>query len=323
MGTVRAVELPAPLAAAVSALGRGSRSGAAFALSERYRAGASSAAGPVVRSGSELAAYATVRFPATYAAAVAACSAVAAAAPGFAPESVLDVGSGLGATACAALAVWPSLRTVTCVEPDARAVAAGRTVLAASGDADVAWVTADWTATTRSTADLVTAGYVGNELDDPVAFARALWSAAAGVLLLLEPGRPDTYRALLDTRDALLADGAHTVAPCPHDERCPLPRSDWCHFGQRLPRSASHRQVKGAEQNYEDEKYSFVALGRSAAGRRDARILRRPVRRKGLVELRVCAPDGTTAPVRIGRSSPDYRAAKDAGWGDTWPPAGG
>lgn len=317
---MRAVDLPAPLAAALTALGRGGRAGAAQALSERYRAGTSSAGGPVVRSDAELAAYATVRFPATYAAAVAACSAVAAAVPEFAPVSLLDVGSGLGATACAALAVWPSLRTVTCLEPDARAVAAGRTVVAAArSGAEVTWLTADWRAAVGP-ADLVTAGYVGNELADPVAFARTLWSAASEVLLLLEPGRRDAYEALLDSREALLADGAHTIAPCPHDERCPLPRSDWCHFGQRLPRSAAHRQVKGAEQNYEDEKYSFVAMGRTAAPRRDARILRRPARRKGLVEWQVCAPDGTTAAVRIGRSSPDYRAAKDAGWGDTWPP---
>ena len=316
---MRAVELPAPLATAVADAGRGSRAGAAQALSERYRAGASSAGGHVLRSEGELAAYATVRFPATYAAAVAACSAVAAAAPGFAPRTLLDVGAGLGATACAATAVWPSLTEVTCVEPDARAVALGRPVVAAAApDATVTWVTDGWTRP-HAPAELVTAGYVGNELADPVAFARRLWEAAGQVLLLLEPGRREAYQSLLASRDTLLADGAHTLAPCPHDDRCPLPRSDWCHFGQRLPRTAAHRHAKGGEQSYEDEPYSYVALGREPAASRPGRVLRRPVRRKGLVELQVCAPDGTAGPVRIGKSAPTYRDAKDVDWGDAWP----
>jgi ribosomal protein RSM22 (predicted rRNA methylase) len=315
---VRAVDLPAPLADVLTATGHGARVQAARSLSERYRAGASSVDAPVVRSDAELAAYATVRFPATYAAAVAACTATAAADPAYAPVSLLDVGSGLGATACAALAVWPSIREVTCVEPDPRAVARGRDVLAAATDAPVTWVTGDWRAATGP-AELVTAGYVGNELADPVPFARGLWAATTGVLLLLEPGRRDAYRALIDSRDALLATGAHTVAPCPHDERCPLRQPDWCHFGQRLPRSAAHRQVKGADQNFEDEKYSYVALGRTPGVHHDGRVIRRPARRKGLVELQLCRPDGTAGPARIGRSSEDYRAAKDVGWGDTWP----
>lgn len=316
---MRAVELPGPLAAALTTVGRGSRPAAAQALSDRYRAGASSAAGHVLRSEGELAAYATVRFPATYAAAVAACSAVAAAAPAFAPRTLLDVGSGLGATACAATAVWPSLTEVTCVEPDARAVARGRELVAAAApNATVTWVTGDWRSATGP-ADLVTAGYVGNELADPVTFARGLWGATGAVLLLLEPGRREAYQALLASRDALLTDGAHTVAPCPHDDRCPLPRSDWCHFGQRLPRTAAHRHAKGGEQSYEDEPYSYVAMGREPAALHPGRVLRRPVRRKGLVELQVCAPDGTAGPVRIGRSAPTYREAKDVDWGDSWP----
>lgn len=321
---MRSIELPGPVAAVLSRLGRGTRATAAAALSERYRQGASSATGHVVRTPAELAAYATVRFPATHAAAVAAFTATAGAAPGFAPTSLLDVGSGLGATAAAALAVWPSIVRVTCVEPDARAVAGGREVLAAAApDVDVTWVTDGWAGAPAGRADLVTAGYVGNELADPVAFATGLWARTDAVLVVVEPGRMDTYRGLLAARDAVLADGGHTLAPCPHDDRCPLHRSDWCHFGQRLPRSAAHRQAKGADQNFEDEKYSYVAIGRAprttpAAGR----VIRRPARRKGLVELPLCRPDGTAGPARVGRSSPAYRDAKDVTWGDAWPPPG-
>lgn len=316
-GPVRAVDLPPELASALAGVGRGARSEAARALSERYRAGVSSAAGHAVRTPGELAAYAAVRFPATYAAARAAFTACALADPAFAPESLLDVGTGLGATACAALATWPSITRVTCVEPDTRAVAAGREVLAAATDAAVEWVTGRADAVAGRRADLVTTGYVGNELADPVGFATDLWAAADGVLVLLEPGRHDASHALLVSRAALVDAGATTLAPCPHDNRCPLQPSDWCHFGQRLVRTAAHRQVKGAELNHEDEKYSFVALARRPAADRPGRVIRRPVRRKGLVELRVCAPGGIVDD-RVPRSDPRHRAAKDVGWGDAW-----
>ena len=39
---------------------------------------------------------------------------------------------------------------------------------------------------------------------------------------------------------------------------------DWCHFTQRLQRSRAHKQVKGAELPFEDEKFAYVALTRAA-----------------------------------------------------------
>ena len=38
---------------------------------------------------------------------------------------------------------------------------------------------------------------------------------------------------------------------------------DWCHFTQRLQRSRAHKQVKGAELPFEDEKFAYVALTRA------------------------------------------------------------
>ena len=42
---------------------------------------------------------------------------------------------------------------------------------------------------------------------------------------------------------------------------------DWCHFTQRLPRSRAHKQIKGAELPFEDEKFSYVALTRAPVAR--------------------------------------------------------
>jgi ribosomal protein RSM22 (predicted rRNA methylase) len=126
------------------------------------------------------------------------------------------------------------------------------------------------------------------------------------------------------------------VAPCPHGAPCPLATAgppDWCHFAVRVNRSSLHRRVKGATLGYEDEKFAYVAaVAPGAAGAAvdpSARVLRNPVRRKGLVQLRLC----TVAVDASGRAEPSvgdvtisrrqgarYRAARDVSWGDAWPP---
>ena len=50
-----------------------------------------------------------------------------------------------------------------------------------------------------------------------------------------------------------------------------LQQPDWCHFTQRLPRSRAHKQIKGAELPFEDEKFAYVALTRAAVGPRRPR----------------------------------------------------
>src|SRR6185312_799620 len=77
------------------------------------------------------------------------------------------------------------------------------------------------------------------------------------------------FADLLRARGTLLDAGFRIVAPCPHDLDCPWATgSDWCHFPARLPRSARHRQVKGARLGWEDEKFSYVVAIRDGAGDR-------------------------------------------------------
>ena len=57
---------------------------------------------------------------------------------------------------------------------------------------------------------------------------------------------------------------------------------------------------------------------RRAAGR----VLRHPVTRKGLVQLEVCDTQGSAERVVVTRSDRlAYRSARDASWGDAWPPS--
>jgi ribosomal protein RSM22 (predicted rRNA methylase) len=298
----------------------GASAAAAIALSERYRDTAVGP-GPRARSRADVAAYAATRLPATYAALAAALAELRARAPAFAPASQLDLGAGLGAAAWAAAGLWPSLERARALELEPAMLEAGRR-LAASGPAVVAgcaWRQGDAAvAPAGESVDLVTIGYVLNELDATAA-SRAVaqaWAATAGALVVVEPGTPDGYRRILAVRDQLLGLGGFVAAPCPHDRRCPLAEGDWCHFAVRLPRSSGHRAAKAAQAGYEDEKFAYVVVTREPVGRQPARILRHPQVRGGHVRLELCAADGLRTVVVSKRDRETFREARKASWGD-------
>ena len=147
-------------------------------------------------------------------------------------------------------------------------------------------------------------------------------AARARTVAVVEPGTPDGYRRVLAARDELLAAGLTVVAPCPHDDVCPLGTDDWCHFAARVNRSSRHRRLKSGDLGHEDEKFALVVAVRSATRAHAAnRVVRHPLQRKGLVTLRLCTGEGgvTDRPVPKSRRD-DYRAARDTSWGDAWPP---
>jgi ribosomal protein RSM22 (predicted rRNA methylase) len=174
------------------------------------------------------------------------------------------------------------------------------------------------------TADLATAAYLLGELTTAQQTALvSLVACSAPAVLLVEPGTPAGHRRILAARARLLAAGYLIAAPCPHELGCPLDvPGDWCHFGARLPRSALHRQVKGAELSHEDEKFSYVAAVRPDIGEPElpkGRVVRRPQQRKGLVTLELCARDGRSCRELVSKSKGEpYRRARKASWGDRW-----
>ena len=118
----------------------------------------------------------------------------------------------------------------------------------------------------------------------------------------------------------LLAAGWTVAAPCPHQQRCGMTGKDWCHFSARVNRSALHRRLKEAELGYEDEKFSYVALtrqptrhrGGSCGTPRSARVSSR---------CRSATRTPRVGPTLVSkREGPRYKAARDAEWGDQWPP---
>ena len=275
------------------------------ALSAAYRGERPARA---ARTPAQVAAYLAYRAPATFAAAAAAFRQVALQRPGWRPRSLLDAGAGPGVAAWAAVEQWPSLSELALLEIEPAMIKAGRELVP-----DATWIEGDVT-DARGPADLVVASYVLGELG--AAPVERLWAQTTDVIVFVEPGTPTGYRRVLDARAAVLEAGGHTIAPCPHDLPCPLPGDDWCHFAVRLPRSKLHRQAKGVELGYEDEKFSYAALGREPVPQAAARIIRQPQIRSGHVNLVTCEPDGIRRRTVSRKQGALFKEARGAAWGD-------
>jgi len=311
-------ELKVALEARLQGLSRHDAAERAARISETYRGGGNSAA---IRNVADALAYALARMPATYAAITASLNALGEIRPDFAPQSLLDIGAGPGTATWAAAESWPSLKQFALLDANAAlrelALDLGRdsTRLHAmnyrQGDARAALPEVD-------AADLVIASYVIGEMGEAEQrrLAELMWSKTRDTLLVIEPGTPVGYARIIALRAQLIASGAHVAVPCPHDQACPLQPPDWCHFTQRLPRSQAHRQIKGAELPFEDEKFSYIALTRTPVGQRPARVLAQPTVGKVEVTAKLCTPDGVTT-ARVPRRDRDaYARARRWRWGD-------
>jgi len=292
----------------------------AAALSQRYREERRDGRAHVASEQDALA-YLAVRLPATYAAVRASFAAVAQARPDFSPTTALDIGAGPGTALWAATDCWSTLADAVLVEasPVFRAVA--ETLAAGAPLPRITWHLADVAkdAIDDTPHDLVTAAYVLNELASDVraSVVRQLWDLTAATLIIVEPGTPAGWQCILAARNRLIDAGAHIIAPCPHAQACPLSPPDWCHFAQRVARSRLHRQTKGAEVPWEDEKFSYVAVSRNPVSAVGARVLTAPRKASGRVTLKLCRPDGTAAEQLFSRRDGAlYKHATRSDWGD-------
>ncbi|MCK1362074.1 small ribosomal subunit Rsm22 family protein [Bradyrhizobium sp. 199] len=314
--------LPAELKAALDGKLQGfSRSDAAQRsqkISTTYRAGGGSG---TIKSDADALAYALARMPATYAAVAASLNALTGIAPDLAPETLLDVGAGPGTASWAAAEALPSLQDFTLLDANptlsrlALELTRGSTRLAECrylpGDAGVNLAEV-------AQADLVIASYLIGELSeaDQRTLTEAMWAKARHALLVIEPGTPAGYGRILALRRQLIAQGAYVAAPCPHEKPCPLIAPDWCHFSQRLPRSQAHRQIKGAEVPFEDERFIYVALTRAPPKSRAARVLAPPDLGKAEITAKLCMDGGVALTKVPRRDRAAYADARRWRWGD-------
>lgn len=314
--------LPAELKAALDGKLQGfSRSDAAQRsqkISIAYRAGGGSG---TIRSEADALAYALARMPATYAAVAASLNALTEIAPGLAPGTLLDVGAGPGTASWAAAEAFPSLHDFTLLDANA---ALSRLALELARDstrlAECRYLPGDagGNLTEVPPADLVVASYVIGELGeaDQRKLADAMWAKARHALVVIEPGTPAGYARILALRQQLISAGAHVAAPCPHEGPCPLMAPDWCHFSQRLPRSQAHRQIKGADVPFEDERFIYVALTRTPPAARATRVLAPPDIGKAEITAKLCTQTGVKLSKVPRRDRTAYAGARRWRWGD-------
>lgn len=290
-------------------------------LSEDYRSSRPLERASYIGTREDALAYAAFRLPATFAAAYFAMAQVKERLPDLNPRSFLDVGAGPGTAMWAATMVWPQLERITCVEREQHMMEMGKKLAKYSNLPSIKqaqWIKADVTfELSVPPHDVVMASYVLNELPrkDIESFALRLWESAAQLLIFIEPGTPAGFSLIRRVRERLLLRGANVIAPCPHNNSCPIAGDDWCHFSQRLARSRLHRQIKGGTLSYEDEKFSFVCLSRTPGTGVKGVVVRHPQIRKGHIYLKLCTPEGVEDTVVTRKDKGKFKEARKLEWG--------
>ncbi len=287
----------------------------AEAVSMRYRS-ESGKGKSLVSSARDTLSYAAVRMPATFGAVGKALELTFQQFDGGI-NSILDVGAGTGAASHAAQLVT-ECESITCIEREDSMIALGKQLMEARG-ISANWIKRDISAAKiDEKAELVISSYCLNEL---TAAARKnavmqLWQAAEKLLLIVEPGTPEGFSQLREARKQLIAAGGFVAAPCPTNGECTLPEDDWCHFTARIARSKLHKQLKGGDAPYEDEKFCFLAVSRTEVNGAD-RILRHPKIESGKITLHLCTKQGICDKI-VTKKSPLFKAARKSDSGDSF-----
>ena len=193
-------------------------------ISRRYRA-ESGKGKALVTTQNEVLAYSCVRMPATYGATYSALK-YSLKELKKTPTTLLDVGAGTGAATWAATNLQ-EFRDIICFEREEAMSRLGQQLMKESeGQLKLArWIQGDiLKSSIKVSADLVIASYVFNEMSDKdrEAGILKLWEATNMMLILVEPGTPAGYKGLMQARRLLLGHGGHMIAPCPHEDKCPL-----------------------------------------------------------------------------------------------------
>ncbi|MGR3973856.1 MAG: small ribosomal subunit Rsm22 family protein [Candidatus Rhabdochlamydia sp.] len=282
---------------------------ASLALSERYRKGDK----PYLRSYEDRRAYLITRLPATEAV----LARVLLEAPQMKPESYLDIGAGPGSSWYPVCQKWSSVQQAEFIEMDGDFVSLGKERLASF---PIQWKQQLAQKEPFSSHDLVLFSYSWGEILSLPILHNA-FHAAKQLLVIIEPGTPKGFAAILKARKALLEQQAFIVAPCPHAHKCPLTEgTSWCHFGVRLERSWEHQWMKEASLGYEDEKYSYLIVSKTPCYPCSHRLLKDPLKRKGHLQLLLCTEEGIETQVITKSEKALFKRAGKLKWGDALEP---
>ncbi|XP_017266365.1 methyltransferase-like protein 17, mitochondrial [Kryptolebias marmoratus] len=290
--------------------------------------------------------YMAARLAGGYAAVKRALHEIKKADPSFAPQFLLDFGSGLGTVAWASHSCWgDSLKEIICVDSSAPMNILAERLL--RGDDELAqphikqvYFRQFLPVSPKVQFDLVTAAFTLSELPNAKEREEAmmtLWRKTSSYLVLVENGTMEGHQMLMEARDTLLQKQekvlhdprpAAVFAPCPHELMCPkLARQPVtpCNFQQRY-----HPLPLPGRNECQTEKFSYLILRRAERVKAEsepeglswARLVAPVLRRTRHVHCHVCCSDGQLQHqvVTARKHSRDmYRCARNSDWGDKLP----
>ncbi|XP_068604573.1 ribosome assembly protein METTL17, mitochondrial isoform X1 [Brachionichthys hirsutus] len=264
--------------------------------------------------------------------------------PSFAPQSLLDFGSGLGTVVWASHSYWgDSLKEMVCVDSSGQMNILAERLL--KGDDEraeppIKHVYFRQFLPVSPKFDLVAAAFTLSELPSTKEREEAvltLWRKTGSYLVLVENGTKEGHQILMEARDTLLLTQEKTLhdsrpasvfAPCPHELKCPklaVKPSFPCNF-QQLYQPLRLPGLKHKEQQVEE--FSYLILTRTEPVQAEtaavdwARLIAPVQRRSRHVHCRLCCPDGHLQHlvVTARKHSRDlYRCAHGSHWGDQLP----
>lgn len=225
-------------------------------------------------------------------------------------DSVIDVGAGSGASSLAVTSLLPSVKNYTLLERNKFMMEIGKSLH------NFEYINCDLSLDNLDiNSDLVISSYVLNELDQNLRInvVNKMWNMTNKLMLIVEPGTPEGFQLIREIRDYLISIGGHIIAPCPHMSVC---LNTWCHFSSRVSRSKLHKDLKGGDAPYEDEKYCYIAFSKSEVTPCKQRVLRHPQINPGFVELEVCTKEGFKHIKYSKKDKELFKKARKAGVGD-------
>ena len=265
---------------------------------------------------SEAVSYVISRMPATYAAVYSAFKQILA---NYNEKmtSLLDVGAGTGAGTWAVNEI-ENMSQITCLEIEKSMSNIGKKLMKNTALDNVQWKSYDILQDEIvEKADIVLTSYMINELPEQKRenAVLKLWQATNKLMVVIEPGTPEGFKNILNIRNLIKEQGGYIVAPCCCNGECPIKENDWCAFYARVARSSIHRQAKGGNLGYEDEKFSYIAFSKMPVEITGERILRHPQINSGFVKVKLCTADGIQEKTYSKKDGEIYKKIKklDAG----------
>ena len=212
-------------------------------------------------------------------------------------NSLLDVGAGTGAASWAVSEVLNRSIEITCLEREEEMINLGQEYMKneMTSLSRAKWIKQDVSNTDIThKADLVISSYMLNEFSDETRMQaiQKLWNATNKLLIIIEPGTPETFKKMKKIREYFIERGGNVIAPCVHNQKCELPENDWCQFTCRISRSKLHKVLKGGASPFEDEKFFYLAISKNSQeidNEEVSRVLRHPKIESGKITLKLCS----------------------------------